>query len=80
MLALPDPRAACWLRKSFTPSGQVGGVKGVMIKVKQQPYRVPGSDPTSLTIPVDAIPATSTLFRSLPGISCTQSATAVSIW
>jgi hypothetical protein len=35
---------------------QVSGVKGVLIKVNQQPYRVPGSDPNSLVISVDAIP------------------------
>ncbi|HVD18516.1 MAG TPA: LpqB family beta-propeller domain-containing protein [Propionibacteriaceae bacterium] len=34
---------------------QVGGVKGVVIKVNQQPYRVPGADPSSQVILVDAI-------------------------
>ena len=32
------------------------GVKGVVIKVNQQPYRVPGADPNSQVISIDAIP------------------------
>jgi Lipoprotein LpqB beta-propeller domain/Sporulation and spore germination len=35
---------------------QAGGVKGVVIKVNQQPLRVPGADPNSQVISVDAIP------------------------
>jgi hypothetical protein len=35
---------------------QVGGVKGVVIRVNQQPFRVPGADPNSQVISVDAIP------------------------
>ena len=35
---------------------QAGGVKGVLIKVNQQSYRVPGSDPNSQVVSVDAIP------------------------
>jgi hypothetical protein len=35
---------------------QAGGVKGVVIKVNQQSYRVPGSDPNSQVVSVDAIP------------------------
>jgi hypothetical protein len=33
---------------------QASGVKGVLITVNQQRYRVPESDPTSMVIPVDA--------------------------
>jgi hypothetical protein len=35
---------------------QAGGVRGVVIKVNQQPFRVPGADPDSQAISVDAIP------------------------
>jgi hypothetical protein len=56
VMALPDPQRSLLAAQIVYTLRQVGGVKGVMIKVNQQPYRVPGSDPTSLTIPVDAIP------------------------
>jgi hypothetical protein len=35
---------------------QAGGVKGVLFKVNQQSYRVPGSDPNSQVVSIDAIP------------------------
>jgi hypothetical protein len=35
---------------------QASGVQGVLFKVNQQPFHVPGSDPDSLVVPVDAIP------------------------
>jgi Lipoprotein LpqB beta-propeller domain/Sporulation and spore germination len=56
VLALPDPQRSLLAAQIVYTLRQVGGVKGVMIKVNQQLYRVPGSDPTSLTIPVEAIP------------------------
>ena len=56
VMALPDPQRSLLAAQIVSTLRQVGGVKGVMIKVNQQPYRVPGSDPTSLTISVDAIP------------------------
>ena len=56
VMALPDPQRSLLAAQIVYTLRQVGGVKGVMIKVNQQPYRVPGSDPTSLTISVDAIP------------------------
>jgi Sporulation and spore germination len=56
VLALPDPQRSLMAAQIVYTLKQVGGVKGVMIKVNQQPYRVPGSDPNGLTIPVDAIP------------------------
>jgi hypothetical protein len=56
VMALPDPQRSLLAAQIVYTLRQVGGVKGVMIKVNQQPYRVPGSDPTNLTIPVDAIP------------------------
>ena len=56
VLALPDPQRSLLAAQIVYTLRQVGGVKGVVIKVNQQPYRVPGSDPTNLTISVDAIP------------------------
>ncbi|HET9778227.1 MAG TPA: LpqB family beta-propeller domain-containing protein [Propionibacteriaceae bacterium] len=56
VLQLPDPQRSLLAAQIVYTLRQVGGVRGVVIKVNQQPYRVPGSDPTSLTIPVDAIP------------------------
>ena len=56
VMALPDPQRSLLAAQIVYTLRQVGGVKGVTIKVNQQPYRVPGSDPTSLTISVDAIP------------------------
>ena len=56
VLALPDPQRSLLAAQIVYTLRQVGGVRGVVIKVNEQPYRVPGSDPTSLTISVDAIP------------------------
>ena len=56
VLALPDPQRSLLAAQIVYTLKQVGGVKGVLIKVNQQPYRVPGSDPKSLVISVDAIP------------------------
>jgi hypothetical protein len=56
VLQLPDPQRSLLAAQIVYTLRQVGGVRGVVIKVNQQPYRVPGSDPTSLTISVDAIP------------------------
>jgi hypothetical protein len=55
VLALPDPQRSLLAAQIVYTLKQVGGVKGVVIKVNQQPFRVPGSDPNSLTISVDAI-------------------------
>jgi hypothetical protein len=56
VLALPDPQRNLLAAQIVYTLKQVGGVKGVLIKVNQQPFRVPGSDPNSLVISVDAIP------------------------
>jgi hypothetical protein len=55
VLALQDPQRSLLAAQIVYTLKQVGGVKGVVIKVNQQPYRVPGSDPSSLAISVDAI-------------------------
>jgi hypothetical protein len=54
--SLPDLQRSLLAAQIVYTLRQVGGVKGVLIKVNQQPYRVPGSDPNSLVISVDAIP------------------------
>ena len=54
VLALPDPQRSLLAAQIVYTLRQVGGVKGVLIKANQQPYRVPEGDPTSLTISVDA--------------------------
>jgi hypothetical protein len=56
VLALPDAQRSLLAAQIVYTLRQVGGVKGVLIKVNQQPYRVPGGDPNSLVISVDAIP------------------------
>ncbi len=56
VLALPDPQRSLLAAQIVYTLRQIGGVKGVLIKVNQQPYRVPGSDQNSLVISVDAIP------------------------
>ena len=56
VLALPDPQRSLLAAQIVYTLKQVGGVKGVVIKVNQQPFRVPGSDPNSFTVSVDAIP------------------------
>jgi Lipoprotein LpqB beta-propeller domain/Sporulation and spore germination len=55
VLALPIPQRSLLAAQIVYTLRQVGGVKGVVIKANQQPYRVPESDPTSLTISVDTI-------------------------
>ncbi|HJV13112.1 MAG TPA: LpqB family beta-propeller domain-containing protein [Propionibacteriaceae bacterium] len=56
VLDLPDQQRSLMAAQIAYTLRQVGGIKGVVIKVNQQPYRVPGSDPNSLAISVDAIP------------------------
>ncbi|HEY6683566.1 MAG TPA: LpqB family beta-propeller domain-containing protein [Propionibacteriaceae bacterium] len=56
ILALPDPQRSLLGAQIVHTLRQVGGVKGVVIRVNQQPYRVPGSEPSNFTISVDAIP------------------------
>jgi Lipoprotein LpqB beta-propeller domain/Sporulation and spore germination len=56
VLALPDQQRSLLAAQIVYTLQQVGGVKGVLIKVNQQPFRVPGSDPNSLVVFVDAIP------------------------
>jgi len=56
VLALPDPQRGLLAAQIVYTLKQVSGVKGVSIKVNQQPYRVPGADPNSLVVSVDAIP------------------------
>jgi hypothetical protein len=56
VLALPDPQRGLLAAQVVYTLRQIGGVKGVLIKVNQQPFRVPGSDQKSLVISVDAIP------------------------
>jgi Lipoprotein LpqB beta-propeller domain/Sporulation and spore germination len=55
VLALPDPQRSLLAAQIVYTLRQVGGVKGVVIKVNQQPFRVPRSDPNNLTISVDSI-------------------------
>jgi hypothetical protein len=56
VLALPDPQRSLLAAQIVYTLKQVGGVKGVVIKVNQQPYRLPGIDPNSPVISVDTIP------------------------
>ena len=56
ILALPDAQRSLLAAQIAFTLKQVAGVKGVVIKVNQQPYRVPGADPNSQVISVDAIP------------------------
>jgi hypothetical protein len=56
VLQLPDQQRSLLAAQIVYTLRQLGGVKGVLIKVNQQPYRVPGSDPDSSVISVDAIP------------------------
>jgi hypothetical protein len=56
VLALPNPQRSLLAAQIVYTLRQVVGVRGVVIKVNEQPYRVPDSDPTSLTISIDAIP------------------------
>jgi Lipoprotein LpqB beta-propeller domain/Sporulation and spore germination len=54
VLALPDARRSLMAAQIVFTLRQVPGVKGVLITVNQQPYRVLESDPASLVIAVDA--------------------------
>ena len=54
VLTLPDPRRSLMAAQIVFTLKQASGVKGVLITVNQQRYRVPESDPTSMVIPVDA--------------------------
>jgi Lipoprotein LpqB beta-propeller domain/Sporulation and spore germination len=56
VLDLPDEKRSLLGAQIVYTLRQVVGVKGVAIKVNQQPYRVPGSDPNGLVISIDAIP------------------------
>ena len=56
ILALPDAQRSLLAAQIAFTLKQVAGVKGVVIKVNQQPYRVPGADPNSQVISIDAIP------------------------
>ena len=56
ILALPDAQRGLLAAQIAFTLKQVAGVKGVVIKVNQQPYRVPGADPNSQVISVDTIP------------------------
>jgi Lipoprotein LpqB beta-propeller domain/Sporulation and spore germination len=57
VLALPDPQRSLLAAQIVYTLKQIGGVKGVLIKVNQQPFRVPGGDQKSFVISVDSIPA-----------------------
>jgi hypothetical protein len=56
VLALPDGQRSLLAAQIVYTLRQVGGVKGVLIKVNEQPYRVPGSDSNSMVLSIDAIP------------------------
>jgi Lipoprotein LpqB beta-propeller domain/Sporulation and spore germination len=56
ILTLPDAQRSLLAAQIAFTLKQVAGVKGVVIKVNQQPYRVPGADPNSQVISIDAIP------------------------
>ena len=54
VLTLSDPQRSLMAAQIAFTLKQAPGVKGVLITVNQQRYRVPESDPTSMVIPVDA--------------------------
>ncbi|HKN43154.1 MAG TPA: LpqB family beta-propeller domain-containing protein [Propionibacteriaceae bacterium] len=56
VLALPDPQRSLLAAQIAYTLKQAGGVRGVAIKVNQQPYRVPGSDPNNPVVSVESIP------------------------
>ena len=58
LLALSDPQRSLLAAQIVYTLKQAGGVRGVLITVNGQPYRVPESDPSSLAVAVDAIPRT----------------------
>ena len=79
VLALPDPQRSLLAAQIVYTLRQVGGVKGVMIKVNSSRTECPEATRPVSRSPLMPFLATWTLFRSWPGISCTRSA-AVSIW
>jgi len=56
VLALPDPQRSLLAAQIAYTLKQAVGVKGVAIKVNQQPFRVPGSDPNNPVVSVESIP------------------------
>jgi hypothetical protein len=56
LLALSDPKRTLLAAQIVYTLKQAGGVRSVLISVNGQPYRVPGRDPNSPAIPVNAIP------------------------
>ena len=56
LLALSDPERSLLAAQIVYTLKQAGGVRGVLITVNGQPYRVPESDPNSLAIAVEEIP------------------------
>lgn len=54
VLTLPDQQRSLMAAQIVFTLKQAPGVKGVLITVNKQPYRVLESDPQSLVIPVDA--------------------------
>jgi hypothetical protein len=55
VLALPDRQRSLLAAQIVYTLRQVGGVKGVLIKVNEQPYRVPGSASNSMVVSIDAM-------------------------
>ena len=56
LLALSDPERSLLAAQIVYTLKQAGGVRGVLITVNGQPYRVPESDPNSLAIAVEEFP------------------------
>jgi len=54
VLTLPDQQRSLMAAQIVFTLKQAPGVKGVLITVNKQPYRVLESDPQTLVIPVDA--------------------------
>jgi hypothetical protein len=57
VLDLPESERSLLAAQILYTLRQVGGVKGVVIRVNQQPVRVPGADPNSQVISVDGLPS-----------------------
>ncbi|HZA05279.1 MAG TPA: LpqB family beta-propeller domain-containing protein [Propionibacteriaceae bacterium] len=55
VLALADPQRSLMAAQIVYTLRQIPAVKGVLITVNQQRYRVPGADPNSLVVAVDAL-------------------------
>jgi len=55
VLDLPDPQRSLMAAQIVYTLRQVPVVKGVLITVNKQKFRVPGADPTSLVIPMDTL-------------------------